>query len=77
MPEFNAAIALAQLERAEKLTDFRIKSAKLFLKIIDQYPDFFSSQKKQDNSFNSYWALAVKYYGDKNRGISQKTFKKK
>jgi perosamine synthetase len=77
MPEFNAAIALAQLERAKELTNLRIKSAKLFLKIINQYPDFFSPQKHLDHSINSYWALAVKYYGDKNKNISQKTFKKK
>lgn len=77
MPEFNAAVALAQLERAKELTNLRIKSAKLFLKIINQYPDFFAPQKHLDNSINSYWALAVKYYGDKNKKISQETFKKK
>jgi perosamine synthetase len=77
MPEFNAAIALAQLERAEELTNLRIKSAKFLLEIINQYPDFFSPQKQLDNSINSYWTLAVKYHGDKNKKISQQTFKKK
>ena len=77
MPEFNAAIALAQLERAEKLTKLRIQSANFFLKVIHKYPDFFIPQKKYKNSINSYWALAAKYQGDKIRGVSQKDFKKK
>jgi hypothetical protein len=59
------------------LTNIRIESAKLSSKIINQDPDFFSPQKRLDHSINSYWALAVKYYGDKNKKISQKTFKKK
>ncbi len=77
LPEFNAAIALAQLEKVEKLINLRIHSANIFLKVIDKYPNFFTPQKCQENSINSYWALAVKYCGDKNKGVSQKTFKKK
>lgn len=77
MPEFNAAIALAQVERAEKLTTLRIQSANFFLQVIQKYPDFFIPQKTYKNSINSYWALALKYQGDKIRGISQKDFKKK
>tara|TARA_B100000900_G_scaffold315718_1_gene274651 strand:+ start:20007 stop:21212 length:1206 start_codon:yes stop_codon:yes gene_type:complete len=77
MPEFNAAIALAQVERAEKLTKLRIQSANFFLQVIHKYPDFFIPQKTYKNSINSYWALAAKYQGDKMRGISQKDFKKK
>ena len=77
MPEFNAAIALAQVERAEKLTKLRIQSANFFLQIIRKYPDFFIPQRTYKNSINSYWALALKYQGDKIRGISQKDFKKK
>ena len=77
MPEFNAAIALAQVERAKELTKLRIQSANCFLQVIKKYPDFFIPQKTYKNSINSYWALAVKYQGDKIRGISQKDFKKK
>ena len=77
MSEFNAAIALAQLEKAKKLTKLRIQSADFFLQTIKKHPDFFIPQKTYKNSINSYWALATKYQGDKNRGISQKDFKKK
>jgi perosamine synthetase len=77
MPEFNAAIALAQLERANELIKLRFQSANLFLKVIKQYPEFFTAQKSHKDSFNSYWALGVKYHGDKNKNISHETFKKK
>jgi perosamine synthetase len=77
MPEFSAAIALAQLEKAKKLGNLRIQSANYFLNVIRQYPDFFIPQKTYHESFNSYWTVAVRYQGDKNRGISQKVFKKK
>ena len=34
LPEFNAAIALAQLERVNELVDLRIKSAKFFIDVM-------------------------------------------
>ena len=77
MPEFNAAIALAQLERAQYLVSLRIQSSKILLETIERYPDFFTPQKNCNNSVHTYWALAVKYQGDKNKGITQKTFKRK
>jgi len=77
MPEFNAAIGLAQLEKGKKLGNLRVKSANLFLKVIRQYPEFFTPQKTYRESFNSYWTVSVRYQGDKNKGISQKMFKKK
>jgi len=77
MSEFNAAIALAQLENIEKLKKIRIDSANIFLKIIEKYPNYFIPQKTQSKSINSYWALAVRYIGDRNKGVSQKKFKEK
>ena len=77
MPEFNAALGLAQLEKAKKLINFRIESANSFLNILNKFPKFFVPQRSYKNSLNSYWALAAKYVGDENYGISQKQFKKK
>lgn len=77
MSEFSAAIAFAQLEKANNLINLRIKSTNYFIKIIEKYPEFFTIQKRYKNSFNSYWALGVKYQGDKNKNISQESFKKK
>jgi perosamine synthetase len=77
MSEFNAAIALAQLEKVQKLKKIRIDTANFFLKVMEKYPNYFIPQKTQKNSVNSYWALAARYIGDKNRGINQKKFKEK
>ena len=43
LPEFNAAIALAQLERVDELIDLRIKSANIFIDVMNDY-DFLIPQ---------------------------------
>ena len=75
LSEISSAVALAQLERIDELVDLRIKSAKLFLDVINEC-DFLIPQKVPNNFNHSYWTLGVKYEGDKNIGISWQDFRK-
>ena len=75
LPEFNSAIALAQLERLEELVKSRQDSAKEFLNIIKD-SKYLIPQYTPKHCINSYWALGVKYEGDK-KGVSWFDFRKK
>tara|TARA_Y100000590_G_scaffold441256_1_gene567674 strand:- start:2991 stop:4196 length:1206 start_codon:yes stop_codon:yes gene_type:complete len=75
MPEFNSAIALAQLERLDELVDFRKESAQIFLKVIDGCK-FLIPQYTPEYCVNSYWALGVKFI-EEEAGVSWFDFRKK
>ena len=63
MPEFCAAVVLAQLERVDELVDMRIKSAQMFLDVIDAC-DFLTPQLVPEGYTHSYYTLGVLYEGD-------------
>lgn len=75
MPEFNAAIALAQLERIDELVEMRIKSAELFIDVMSNC-DYLIPQKVPKGYTNSYYTLAVVYEGKENIGVSWEDFRK-
>jgi len=75
MPEFNAAIALAQLERVDHLIDLRIKSAELFIDIMKE-TNFLIPQKTPDYCTNSYYTLGVIYDGKEKLGVSWQDFRR-
>ena len=75
MSEFNAAIALAQLEYADRLHQLRIDSASIFLEVIEE-ADFLIPQKTPDECTNSFYTLGVRYKGEESIGVSWKEFRK-
>lgn len=75
LPEFNAAIALAQLERIEALIDLRVKSAELFMDAMKQC-DYLIPQYVPGGYTNSYYTLGVIYEGDKSIGVAWEEFRK-
>lgn len=76
LSEFNAAVALAQLERAEELVDLRIKTAKLFMDVMSQC-DYMIPQKVPVGYLNTYYTLGVIYDGEERIGVSWEEFQKK
>lgn len=72
MPEFNAAIALAQLERADELVGMRKRSAWYF-KDAMAFCDYLIPQKGEPNS---YYTLGAVYEGQERMGVSWKDFRK-
>jgi perosamine synthetase len=75
LSEFNAAIALAQLERIEGLVDLRIKSANLFVDAMKTC-DYLVPQEIPDGYVNSYYTLGVIYEGQERIGVSWEEFRK-
>ncbi len=75
LPEFNAAIALAQLERIEELVDLRIKSAQLFMDVMSR-TDYLVPQRTPAGYTNSYYTLGVVYEGQEKIGVSWEDFRK-
>lgn len=75
MPEFNAAVAMAQLERIDELLEMRKKSAELFLEAIGDC-DFLIPQKTPKDCTNSYYTLGVLYEGQEKIGVPWKDFRK-
>lgn len=63
LSEFNAAIALAQLEKSDELIDLRIQSAKIFLNILNK-SKYFVPQIIPINYKHTYYTLGVIYFGD-------------
>jgi perosamine synthetase len=76
MPEFNAAIALAQFERVEELINLRVKSAEIFIDSMKDY-DFFKPQLTPPGYTNSYYTLGVVYEGQEETGVSWNEVRKK
>ena len=63
MPEFNAAVAMAQLERIEELVSMRVKSANLFMDAMEGC-EYLTPQFVPKGYTNSYYTLGVLYSGD-------------
>ena len=76
LSEFNAAVALAQLEKSDELIDLRIKSANLFIDAMKSC-DYLIPQKTPVNYENSYYTLGVRYEGAEQSGVSWENFRKK
>jgi perosamine synthetase len=71
--KISSAIGLAQLERAKKIVQKRIKVAKIFLDAIKNCK-WLIPQKVSKNYKNSYFTLALKYEGMKCFHISWNNF---
>jgi perosamine synthetase len=74
LSEFNAAVALAQLERVQELIDLRIKCAQLFMDVMKTC-DYLIPQKLLENCINPYYTLGVCYEGEQSIGISWEDFR--
>ena len=70
MPEFNAAVALAQLERVEHLVQMRVQSAQFFLDVI-RACDFLIPQHVPEGYTHSYYTLGCVYEGDDWEGFRE------
>ncbi len=75
MPEFNAAVALAQLERVETLVRLRVESARMFLDVMSE-SDIFIPQAESSRSTHSFYTLAARYIGQEKLGVSWQDFRK-
>jgi len=75
LSEFNAAVALAQLERVDELVELRVKSAELFIDAMKTC-DYLIPQQLPDGYRNSYYTLGVIYEGQESLGVSWGTFRK-
>jgi perosamine synthetase len=58
LSEFNAAVALAQLERVDELVEMRVFCANLFIEAMEGC-DFLTPQYVPDGYTNSYYTLGV------------------
>lgn len=74
LPEFNSAIAMAQLERLDELVEYRMKTAEIFIETMMEC-DYLIPQKTPRSCTNSYWALGVKYEGEKSIGLTWEKFR--
>lgn len=76
MPEFCAAVALAQLEKLETLVDLRIKAAKHYDVILEETScNFLRRQHVPDGWTHSYWCWSVLYIPENANGVSHKEFR--
>jgi perosamine synthetase len=75
LPEFNAAIVLAQLERVEELTNLRIQTAKCFIDVMKE-TGFLIPQIVPEGYTNTYYTLAATYQGEQSIGVSWQDFRK-
>lgn len=75
LSEFNAAVALAQLERADELVALRIKTANLFQEVM-RTCDFLIPQETPPGYVNTFYTLGVVYEGQARRGVSWEDFRK-
>jgi perosamine synthetase len=75
LSEFNAAVALAQLERVETLVDLRVKSAGIFMDVMSGC-SYLTPQKVPGDRTNSYYTLGVVYDGQEAIGVSWQDFRK-
>jgi perosamine synthetase len=75
LSEFNAAVALAQLERLDDLVDLRVKSAELFIEAMEEC-NYLRPQKVPEGLTNSYYTLGVRYEGEESIGVSWTDFRR-
>ena len=75
LSEFNAAVALAQLERVDELIELRVKSARIFMEVMSEC-DYLLPQVTPPDRENSYYTLGVLYEGKQSIGVSWEDFRK-
>lgn len=75
LSEFNAAIAMAQLERLDELVEMRIQSARIFIEVMKDC-EYLTPQKTPEGYTNSYYTLGVVYTGMEKIGVSWEEFRK-
>lgn len=75
LPEFNAAVALAQLERIDELVGLRIASAQIFIEVMSTC-DYLIPQYVPTGFENSYYTLGVVYEGKRSIGVTWEDFRK-
>ena len=76
MPEFNAAVALAQLENLDEKVDLRIKVANMFIEEMNSSNFIFAQHTPKDRT-NSYFTLGARYNGYEELGVSWEQFREK
>jgi perosamine synthetase len=76
LPEFNAAIALAQLEDLDAKVEQRSKVANMFIDAMNTC-DFLTPQYTPEGYENSYFTLGVLYDGAEKLGASWQDFREK
>jgi perosamine synthetase len=76
LSEFQAAIALGQLEDLKEKVDQRIKVANLLIKEMEGC-NFLRPQKVPENCYHSYYALGVCYEGLEKLGVTWQEFRNK
>ena len=74
LPEFNAAVALAQLENIQTLVDLRRKSAQYFLDVLSS-SRMFIPQLVSSRATHSYYTLGARYTGEEIYGVSWQKFR--
>jgi len=74
MPEFIAAVALAQLERVNELTELRRAAAERLMQAMADAP-FLIPQRVPDGYVNSYYTLGVAF-DEETSGVSWKDFRR-
>ena len=75
LPEFNAGISLAQLERLDDLVEMRIKSASFFTEAVKDCP-WIIPQSTPSGYDNSYYTYGMVYNGAEDIGVSWKEFRR-
>lgn len=75
LSELLSAVALAQLENLDRLVELRIKSAEMFIDVMNEC-DFFFPQETPAGYENTYYTLGARYEGEKILGISWDKFRK-
>ena len=76
MPEFCAAIALAQLEKITELVELRIKAAQQYDAVLEETKcNFLRKQHVPDGWTHSYWCWPVLFIPDEANGVSHKEFR--
>ena len=73
LPEINAAVGLAQMERLDEIVEMRRAIAKCYDDAIDGC-NWLIPQKVPPDYTHAYWTYAVKYEGARELGVSWKTF---
>jgi perosamine synthetase len=76
LAEFNAAIALAQLERINVIVAARVASANYLMDVM-RLCDYLIPQTVPKDCFNSYYTLGAIYEGKEAKGVSWEDFRKK
>ena len=75
MPEFIAAVALAQLERAQELIELRQESAQVFLDVVEKC-SFLTPQFVPSDRSHTYYTLGLLYDETEAGGVSWQDFRK-